>query len=314
IRSRGIGDLYPTQYCGPGTSREHPALLLLQPGECMEGPCKRHDDCYGDLQQNQCVDIGKCNFSQLTHTCDSDLYTSYTDCLLTFNCNAHCQIIGGIMAGVALVQEINTDCDYGGAYDCAVCVGGCCQDPGYQDCSYTGCGNGICDPYETCASCIRDCAVQRNCPANCSDGYCDFLDGESCLTCPQDCPDTFICGNAQTTCAPVSTATCYSGPPTTEGIGLCRAGTKTCNLIGTAYGPCVGEVTPETEVCGNGADEDCNGTDATCPTTCPDGNCTSGETCSSCPQDCGTCGAVCGNASCDGTETRCSCPQDCGAE
>jgi PGF-pre-PGF domain-containing protein len=49
---------------------------------------------------------------------------------------------------------------------------------------------------------------------------------------------------------------------------------------------------------------------------CGDGRCEGGETCSSCPQDCGRCPsgrkAYCGDGRCEGGETCSSCPQDCG--
>ncbi|MBK6847408.1 MAG: PQQ-binding-like beta-propeller repeat protein, partial [Proteobacteria bacterium] len=52
----------------------------------------------------------------------------------------------------------------------------------------------------------------------------------------------------------------------------------------------------------------------TCYTTCGKHGCEPGETCSSCPGDCGACAApVCGNASCDAGESCGSCPGDCGA-
>jgi hypothetical protein len=50
----------------------------------------------------------------------------------------------------------------------------------------------------------------------------------------------------------------------TQGVGLCKAGTQTCNPQGTAYGPCAGEVTPKPENCATAADEDCNGSAPPC--------------------------------------------------
>jgi alpha-galactosidase len=41
------------------------------------------------------------------------------------------------------------------------------------------CGDGVCDPGETCLSCRQDCACR------CGDGVCTF--GEYCVVCPEDC-------------------------------------------------------------------------------------------------------------------------------
>jgi hypothetical protein len=65
-------------------------------------------------------------------------------------------------------------------------------------------------------------------------------------------------------CVPKTTAPCYDGPPGTEGMGVCSAGIKTCNDQGTAYGPCVGEVTPQKEDCKTSEDEDCDGQTPPC--------------------------------------------------
>jgi len=47
---------------------------------------------------------------------------------------------------------------------------------------------------------------------------------------------------------------------------------------------------------------------------CGDRSCSSGETCSSCPQDCGACPmSYCSDGVCNGGETCSSCQQDCGA-
>lgn len=72
--------------------------------------------------------------------------------------------------------------------------------------------------------------------------------------------------NGQTTegcgCKPGSTASCYDGPSGTEGIGLCKGGTQTCNADGSGYGACTGQVLPSDEDCATPADEDCNGSGA----------------------------------------------------
>jgi hypothetical protein len=60
-------------------------------------------------------------------------------------------------------------------------------------------------------------------------------------------------------CSPGATVSCYGGPHGTAGVGTCQSGTQTCNADGTAFGPCVGEVTPASETCGDGLDRDCDG-------------------------------------------------------
>jgi hypothetical protein len=52
---------------------------------------------------------------------------------------------------------------------------------------------------------------------------------------------------------------CYGGPTGTAGVGACQEGTQTCNADGTAFGPCAGETLPGAEVCGDAADNDCDG-------------------------------------------------------
>jgi hypothetical protein len=59
-------------------------------------------------------------------------------------------------------------------------------------------------------------------------------------------------------CIPGDTQSCYSGPGGTAGVGVCRAGTKTCLSDGSGYGACLGEVHPSPETC-NGLDDDCDG-------------------------------------------------------
>lgn len=69
-------------------------------------------------------------------------------------------------------------------------------------------------------------------------------------------------GDSEPACAPSETTPCYTGPVGTEGVGVCRSGTRTC--VDGAFGACVGEVLPGSEVPKNGVDEDCNDKDMEC--------------------------------------------------
>jgi hypothetical protein len=50
-----------------------------------------------------------------------------------------------------------------------------------------------------------------------------------------------------------------------------------------------------------------------CPAQCGNMSCEASETCSTCPADCGPCPAQCGNMSCEASESCTTCPADCGA-
>lgn len=60
-------------------------------------------------------------------------------------------------------------------------------------------------------------------------------------------------------CVPGATVPCYSGPATSVGIGICKAGVQTCKPDGLGLGDCQGEVVPAAENCLAPTDEDCNG-------------------------------------------------------
>jgi len=64
-----------------------------------------------------------------------------------------------------------------------------------------------------------------------------------------------------TPCTPGAYAACpYSGPAGTEGQGVCRAGRRQCNVLGSGWSACQGEVLPAAESCQSPFDDDCDGT------------------------------------------------------
>ena len=61
-----------------------------------------------------------------------------------------------------------------------------------------------------------------------------------------------------TACAPGHTEACYDGPPETEGVGTCKAGSRTCDA-GGLWGACEDAVLPQIEVCATtDVDENCD--------------------------------------------------------
>jgi hypothetical protein len=59
-------------------------------------------------------------------------------------------------------------------------------------------------------------------------------------------------------CTPGESRACYGGAVGTAGVGPCKGGTQSCDTQGE-WGPCLGEVVPAGEVCGNSTDDNCNG-------------------------------------------------------
>lgn len=110
---------------------------------------------------------------------------------------------------------------------------------------------------------------------SCSTGWtsCDDLcvdtmtDSAHCGMCDAPCGPGIPCTNGKcgvlnSACTAGEKKPCYNGPPGTESVGSCKAGEQVCLPDETGYGPCTNEVGPTQDVCGNGDDEDCNGSPA----------------------------------------------------
>jgi hypothetical protein len=138
----------------------------------------------------------------------------------------------------------------GGAGGSGVCAPGA-QQPCYEGPSGTlgvgACKGGIktCNPQGTAfGACLGQVLPQ---PETCETPVDD------------DCNGAVNEGGIGCKCLPSSTASCYDGPPATLGVGACKGGMHTCDALGTAYGPCVGQVLPQPETCATPLDDDCNG-------------------------------------------------------
>jgi hypothetical protein len=158
---------------------------------------------------------------------------------------------------------IHTDCAPGNMCENEVCVPGCTAGapcPGGEDC----CG-GTCVDLTTdidhCMACDNACQTPANIEAFCEGGVCQLgdcdmgwsdCDGQGSTGCESD--EACLCDPGQPDPIP-----CYPGPAGTEGVGICAAGSRTCNDDGTSWGACGGFTLPIAEVCGNALDDDCNG-------------------------------------------------------
>jgi hypothetical protein len=176
-----------------------------------------------------------------------------------------------------------------------------CNDGQTQACT-TG-QQGICGPgTQTCSSNAWGTCVRTNNPSTeiCGNGIDEDCNGSD-FVCP--------CTNGQT-------QACTTGQQ-----GICGPGTQTCSS--NAWGTCVRNNGPTTEICSNGIDEDCNGSDFVCP--CSNGetkNCSTGQqgicgpgtqTCSSnawgtCVRNNGPTTEICSNGideDCNGSDLTC---------
>jgi hypothetical protein len=238
------------------------SLCGLGCGTCGNATCDATEDC------QLCADCGTC-----TTGCGDGACSATESCdTCPFDC-APCTSLCG-----------NQVCEYFGGETCGGCVSDC------GTCA-SGCGNGLCSDGETCGSCPLDCGP---CAVTCGDGVCDPFRGESCTSCAADCGSCgSSCGDGA--CTPdESSASCTADcGPTTCSHSVCQSGAA----LDWSCDPCVRSICDADSYC-------CvNGWDATCiwdvfelcrldcTGNCGDGIChfEQGESCASCPNDCGTC-------------------------
>jgi hypothetical protein len=185
----------------------------------------------------------------------------------------------------------------GGALGC----NGTCS--GYDKTFCSGCppcdGDGLCEAGEDCNGCPGDCAGGTSPGAVCGNGLCEAGDGEDCASCPSDCRGVhggkpsgrYCCGDGGGT-NPVtcSDSRCSSAGfacttnPTVPGSFCC--GDDTCSN-GESCATCGLDCALGAEICGNGADDDCNGL-----VDCADAACSGSPAC-----QCEPAGSACSSSS-----------------
>lgn len=165
---------------------------------------------------------------------------------------AGCDVVLGIEGGIPIQDPVETPVCTVDA-DCPKTV---------NECTRNACISGMCQPQNIGYGTPVGADVPGDCKSTVCDGFgnaedqpniTDFLDDGN--PCTDDKCNGF---EPQHPPRPNSSVPCYSGPPGTQGIGLCHGGVREC-INGVLNSNCLGETTPASEVCLNGTDDDCDG-------------------------------------------------------
>ncbi|MGI9020520.1 MAG: hypothetical protein ACR2G3_07415 [Solirubrobacterales bacterium] len=206
--------------------------------------------------------------------------------------------LGAAMAPAGVAEAMGGGCPPGRVK----CDGRCCP-------KNARCRNGRCRCKPGFKKCGRKCVNLDTSVKHCGACGTACASGEACIAA--------VCVTPE--CTPGQTRPCYSGDPATAGVGPCQAGIQTCQPNSTWGTTCQGEVTPQTEICGNGQDDDCDGTTDngccvpdTVQVTCQSQGRTCGSATNNCGQtvDCGSCSPpqTCGGG---GVSGMCGCTPSC---
>jgi hypothetical protein len=309
--------------------------------ECLGGPDCGDGECGGNWETcSTCPeDCGDCPYSNCCEQhadtgCDDEACTEIVCAVDGYCCQSSwdgtcageaqdwCSVCGG-------TEPFCGDMDCSNNEDCE----GCPQDCG--ECPY--CGDGNCNPDwdEWCDNCPEDCG---ECPY-CGDGNCDQDWEEDCEICEEDCGNCawegFCCMAHETPgCSDpqIASCVCEFEPICCElewnefcielaqECGACSGDCCEINEDSGCADPVCVEIVCEADpyccdshwdnICVGEAEDWCEVCGGMEP-YCGDGECTFGDDCENCEQDCGEC-PFCGDGICDQIEDCEQCPDDCG--
>lgn len=246
-------------------------------GPDVDAGCTKDTDCSATPDTPYCqISTGKCvpcEEGVAQHACANGKACCAGECIDTVTDVANCGACGqacalanaqvGCAASQCVVTSCNAgfaDCDLVAANGCEAAEGGCVCAPGAQEACYTGPAGT--ENVGECKGGTRTCDASGTAWSACVGEVVPA--GDSCLdSLDNDCNGVVNDGVAANApgcvCLPNAVAACYEGPPGTENVGPCKAGTQTCVASGLGYGLCENEVLPVLDVCANGVDDDCNG-------------------------------------------------------
>jgi hypothetical protein len=270
--------------CEPGTS----APCYTGPegteglGICRAGSavCREDGVSYGDCESQVLPAIEDCA-SGLDEDCDGDILDADAGCVCAPNTANLCYDGPAGTKDVGLCVGGTSVCGADGK-GFAPCAGQIV--PAVEDCTQAGdedCDGQEFDPEDGCVcvpgdvmSCYSGAAGTDGVGACVAGTSSCAADGKSWDPCfgeivptqelcatgiDDDCDGALNEEGPDCTCVPGTTASCYTGPGGTQGVGACGPGTWTCNVLGTGYGGCMGQVLPATETCNTPFDDDCDG-------------------------------------------------------
>ena len=247
---------------------------------CLEGVCSQRacqsgaqKDCYEGDPKTKGVGLCKGGFT----ICQSNgLWSACLEQILPKN---------------EICDRVDNNCD--GTIDNLISGSCVCKTPGTQQKCYSGetkdLGKGEC--FAGIQTCEDDYywgpCLDQGLPS-----------AERCDNKDNDC-NGLIDDHSSCSCKPGDIRPCYNGPSKTFGIGLCKAGSHTCDKNGQ-WGKCTGDKLPSTEEgqnCNNEKDDDCDGlVDEGCTCAKVDQCDGPGKPCVNRQTDkfhCGTCGNKC---------------------
>jgi len=238
--------------------------------------CDPFDNCPSTSNPGQ----NDCNSDGIGDLCDPDPYPPEICDGIDNNCN------GSIDEGLA--QPCSTACGTGTET---------CSAGAWINCTAPPALNEVCDGIDNNCNGQIDEGVTNACgtcgpaPSEICDGLDNNCDGNIDENLARPC--STLCGTGIETCAGGAWGNCTAPQPATEicdgvdndcngvvdegcsctdgnsrpcgtDVGACTAGIQTC-VNGTWEVTCTGETPPQTEICGDGIDNDCNGiTDDNC--------------------------------------------------